>query len=291
MFRIETKSIRLDLEIVRVDSLLLHEETLPELGESLLSEFNQCACLRNPIIIDRNHIVLDGNHRAFAFQQLKFRYMPVCKIDYFSRHSRLRYWFRLLGNVGDRELLEKIIAARGGNFQPVADKEALRRTMEDNLFSCGIQQGGFYALLSFPEDKLKDAVSAYAVLQEIQDQLVREGVDLEYIPCQSVDDSDFCRDLEDDKVIIWTPLITKKMVIDAAKEAQTFAPKSTRHLIPARPLHVDVPTDWCREDVPLQEINRRFYDFLNKKRLKRFAPGQVIDGRYYEEELFVFFAN
>ena len=31
-----------------------------------------------------------------------------------------------------------------------------------------------------------------------------------------------------------------------------------------------------------------FIDFLKKKKLRRFGPGQVIDGRYYEEELFIF---
>ena len=99
----------------------------------------------------------------------------------------------------------------------------------------------------------------------------------------------FCNELEDDEMIIWTPQITKEMVVDAAKKEKLFAPKATRHLIPARPLNVSVPTYWFKENISLEEINRKVSGFLKSKDLRRFGPGQIIDGRYYEEELFVFF--
>jgi hypothetical protein len=43
-----------------------------------------------------------------------------------------------------------------------------------------------------------------------------------------------------------------------------------------------------KEDVSLEEMNRRFLQFLEAKEVTRLPPGQVINGRYYEEELFVF---
>ena len=79
------------------------------------------------------------------------------------------------------------------------------------------------------------------------------------------------------------------LVVDAAKKEKVFAPKTTRHLIPARPLNVNVPTRWLNEDVSLEEINQRFSHFLKQKDVRRLGPGQVVNGRYYEEELFVFF--
>jgi len=60
-------------------------------------------------------------------------------------------------------------------------------------------------------------------------------------------------------------------------------------LIPARPLNVNIPTPWFKENITLEEINRRFARFLQAKGMRRLSPGQVIDGRFYEEELFVFF--
>src|SRR4030042_397845 len=72
------------------------------------------------------------------------------------------------------------------------------------------------------------------------------------------------------------------VVEDAAKQERLFAPKPTRHLIPARPLHINTPTSWLREEVPLEVINQRFMEHLRAKELRRLGPGQVINGRYYE---------
>ena len=289
MFCIETGALKLELEVVLVESLLQHEEILPHVAKELILEFRNWVNLQNPIIVDKNHIVLDGNHRAFAFKKLKFKYISVCKVDYFNEATQLRYWFRLLTNISNLDRLSKIVEDMNGSLRQVKDGETLRKTLENDNFSYGIQQGNLYASVSFNENTVNDAVSAYDVLEKIQNRLIEESTKLEYIPCQSVYESNFCDELKNDEIVIWTPRITKEMVVDAAKKEKKFAPKTTRHLIPARPLNVNVPIYWFKEDVSLERINKRFSDFLETKNLKRFGPGQVIDGRYYEEELFVFF--
>lgn len=289
MFCIETGSLQLELEVVRVDSLFQHEEILPHVANKLVFEFKNWTNLQNPVIVDKNHIVLDGNHRVFVFKKLKFKYIPVCKVDYFNEVTQLRYWFRLLGGIENLESLKQMINDMNGSFREVSDREALRKALENNNLSCGIQQGNFYASISFHEDVVNDAVSAYNTLEKIQGKLLQNGLKIEYIPCQSVHESKFCDELKNSEVIIWTPQITKEMVVDAVKKKKRFAPKTTRHLIPARPLNVNVPTYWFKEDISLEEINKRFLKFLERKNLRRFGPGQVVDGRYYEEELFIFF--
>ena len=289
MFCIETGSLKLELEVARVDSLFQHEEILPHVANKLVFEFKNWTNLQNPVIVDKNHIVLDGNHRVFVFKKLKFKYIPVCKVDYFNEVTQLRYWFRLLGGIENLESLKQMINDMNGSFREVSDREALRKTLGNNNLSCGIQQGNFYASISFHEDVVNDAVSAYNTLEKIQGKLLQNGLKIEYIPCQSVHESKFCDELKNSEVIIWTPQITKEMVVDAVKKKKRFAPKTTRHLIPARPLNVNVPTYWFKEDISLEEINKRFLKFLERKNLRRFGPGQVVDGRYYEEELFIFF--
>jgi len=56
-----------------------------------------------------------------------------------------------------------------------------------------------------------------------------------------------------------------------------------------RPLNVNLPGQWFSENISLDKINRRFVKFLKSKRMRRFSPGMVLDGRYYEEELIVFY--
>ena len=289
MFCIETGSLKLELEVVRVDSLFQHEEILPHVANKLIFEFKNWTNLQNPVIVDKNYIVLDGNHRVFVFKQLKFKYISVCKVDYFNELTQLRYWFRLLGRIESLESLKQIINDMNGSFREVSDREALRKALENNNLSCGIQQGNLYASVSFNEKIVSDAVSAYDVLEKIQGKLLQNGMKIEYIPCQSVHESKFCDELKGSEAIIWTPQITKEMVVDAVKKKKRFAPKTTRHLIPARPLNVNVPTYWFKEDISLEEINKKFLKLLERKNLRRFGPGQVVDGRYYEEELFIFF--
>ena len=119
--------------------------------------------------------------------------------------------------------------------------------------------------------------------------MVSQGSLLEFIPCNYARETDFCLTLDPDEVVLWSPMITKQMVISAARRQKVFTPKATRHLIPARPLNVDVPTDWFKEDVSLRAINERFVAHLKRKKIRRLGPGQIVSGRYYEEELFVFF--
>jgi len=289
MFSIDTENLRLELEVVPVKSLFIHERILPDIAKQLILEFKNLANLENPVIVDRNGIVLDGNHRTYVFKKLDFKYIPVCRIDYFHRDMQLRYWFRLLGKIKDRDLIGEVVEELGGSLQEVADRESMERMLEEDCYRCGVQQASFFATITFDEDVITDAVSAYDMLEKIQDKITKRGVVLEYIPCQQVYDNQFCEALKDQEIVIWTPHITKEMVVEAARQKRVFAPKSTRHLIPARPLNVNIPTPWFKENITLEEINRRFARFLQAKGMRRLSPGQVIDGRFYEEELFVFF--
>ncbi len=84
-----------------------------------------------------------------------------------------------------------------------------------------------------------------------------------------------------------TPVISKSEIVEVALSGRIFAPKSTRHIIPARPMAVNIPTDWLWGDLSLGETNRMMVDLLKTKRIERLPPGQVLD-RKYDEELFVF---
>jgi len=277
------------LEVVPVESLLLHEETFPHLVNSLTLEFKNWANLQNPIIVDEHHIVLDGNHRAYVFKKLKFRYISVCKIDYFKENIQLRYWFRLLDKVKGLEHINGLIKELNGELRQVHAKETLVKILEENRLTFGIEHGNFFATISFPKDAVYDAVSAYRVLGTIQGKLFQEGIGLQYIPCQYAHDGTFCSQLKDDEIVVWTPHITKHMVVEAASRGKLFAPRTTRHIIHPRPLNVNVPTYWFKEDISLEEINARFSRFLEDKHIRRFGPGQVINGRYYGEEVCIFY--
>jgi hypothetical protein len=289
MFSIHTKNLKLKLEVVPVESLFLHERTLPHMIKELILEFKNLGHLRNPIIIDENNIVLDGNHRVFVFKELKFKHIMVCRIDYFHESAHLRYWFRFLQNLKGMQAIKEAVERMSGRLEKVRDRKALGKALERNSLCCGVQQWNYYNVVHFSEKTVHDAVSAYDVLEKIQDHLSADFAKLKYIPCDCVHENEFCRELKKDEAVIWTPRITKEMVVEAAKREKLFAPKTTRHLIPARPLNLNIPGWWLKENISTEEINARFLELIKRKGCKRFGPGQVIEGRYYGEELFVFF--
>ncbi len=289
MFSLVTENVKLKLEIVFIDSLLSHEAVIPDSVDRLYMEFKNWASLQNPLIVDENDIVLDGNHRAFVFKLMKFKFVAVCRIDYFSPGAQLKYWFRRLGNIGDIDMLKSLIDEAGGRMRTIEDGDTLCKMLRDDRLCCGLQCRSGYEVVRFPETVVGDALSAYGMLHRIQEELIRQGATMQFIPCQLALDHDSCRNMGNDEVMIWTPQITKEMVVEAAKNGRVFAPKTTRHLIHARPINVNVPTYWFTEEVTLGEINHRFEEFLNRKQVRKLGPGQVVDGRYYGERLFVFF--
>ncbi len=289
MYVIETHDLALKLEVVPVKSLLPHERVLPNISDKLIIQFKSWGNLHNPIIVDHHHLVLDGNHRAYVFKALDFRHIAACKIDYFNKGVKLRYWFRVLGNIEKAQPMTAMIESMGGCVHRVADKATLRQILAEKNLCFGMQQNDCYALFDFPETLVGDAVGAYDVLQRIQDRLTeQQSASLRYIPCKSDQNNDYHDEVERDEIIVWTPHITKDMVMSAAGRGDLFSPKSTRHLIPARPLNVDVPLQWFKENISLEAINNRFAEHLQGKRMREFGPGQIIDGRYYGEKVFVF---
>jgi hypothetical protein len=84
---------------------------------------------------------------------------------------------------------------------------------------------------------------------------------------------------------VTAPEITKQDVMDVTLAGEVFVHKATRHIIPARPLFVNVPLSWMNLD-PI-EGNKRLVDNLSKRKIKWLPPGQTFDRRY-EEELYVF---
>jgi L-serine kinase (ADP) len=291
MYCIKTKKFTLELEIVPVAALLQHEQILTKKANKLTYEFKNLANLQNPVIVDENHVVLDGNHRTHVFKLLNFKYIPVCKIDYLNDSTKLRCWFRLLGNIPNIATIKRAFESSGCSIHPVSGKSALMAALETNTDACGIQGTDGFLFIEFPKCLAQEAVAAYDLLQQIQQQLLSLEISLDYIPCNAVHKEKFRQKLTTSEAVIWTPRLTKNTVIASAKEKKIFAPKATRHVIPARPLNVNVPGYWLKENISQKEINQRFENFLKEKQVRRFGPGQVIDGRYYEEELFVFFSS
>ena len=112
---------------------------------------------------------------------------------------------------------------------------------------------------------------------------------MQYIPDQVLDDENFIENIEKTDLILLTPHLTKNLIVNSILEGKIFAPKTTRHLIPYRPLNINIPIEWFKQSSNLKTLNKQLKKLLKNKKLEKIGSHQVIEGRYYEEELFMFY--
>jgi hypothetical protein len=89
--------------------------------------------------------------------------------------------------------------------------------------------------------------------------------------------------------IMTLPKIDKSIVREAGLTGRLLPHKVTRHIIPARPLGVNIPLGTLTDRITtFQESNRGFVSSLQSRRMTRKPSGAIIGGRRYEEETFIF---
>jgi hypothetical protein len=208
--------------------------------------------------------------------------MPVCLVDYNNPTIGLFEWYRTL--KGDRVEQRVTESARTLGLKLKKSKydegmKALEAGLADALLimrdSCvQVMNGG------------QDVKSAFAVVKKLENQLIASGLNVGYETA-----SDAEKQLKTGKVdmVFAIPPIKKSDVLKQGVRDEPFPHKVTRHTVPARPLELDVPFDLLKDEkLTTAEVNRKFLDMLNSRNVRRAPAGSVIEGRRYDEEVFLF---
>ncbi len=280
VFTITHPLLSFKITLHELDKLHVHEEIIPELVENLARKISDDGSFFHPIVVERGHsVVLDGMHRVAASKKIGFRYIPVCLVDYDNPNIQVGSWYRLFQNPSLQEALEVCVGlglsvqegSFDGHLKLIKRREAIV-ALFSNERSLALQGAA------------RDIKDAYDIIRDIGEHLRRRGSMIRYDT-----ENEAQKKINDSRVSIGlaTPVISKSEIVQVALSGRTFAPKSTRHIIPARPMAVNIPTDWLWGDLSLGETNRMIVDLLKSKRIERLPPGQVLD-RKYDEELFVF---
>lgn len=127
---------------------------------------------------------------------------------------------------------------------------------------------------------------AFNFVKRIEERLKLSAFDVGYET-----ELDALRKLREHKIdlVLLTPKATKSSTIGNALSGDVFPYKATRHIIPARPLHINVPLNFLKgNERSLSETNKELKRMLQKRRLKHVAAGSVVNGRRYEEDLYLF---
>ncbi|MEM1690576.1 MAG: hypothetical protein QXE91_02390 [Thermofilaceae archaeon] len=249
----------LEITVCSVPDLLPHEEVIPEHLRDLISAFARSRYQRNPVIVDASsNLILDGTHRWAAMRELGFPLIAACRVDYMSPLVELDTWARVYDWAGAD--VEK--ALEGFEVERV-DLESVR---ESDL--AVIHRRRAYVVR---HEGVRDAFEKLRSLERMLEKLAKRPS--AYVPRPSWP-------LHAHKpLLILPPSPSKTDVLKAAREGYLMPPKSTRHIIPARPVGVNVPLRLLRKRSLDPEL---FEEVLRQRRLLLLQPPVMLDREYQE---------
>jgi len=272
--------LMLEIRLEEISKLHIHEQIIPEAVERLSKDISQERQVKHPVIVDKKTlVVLDGMHRVAALQRLGYRLIPVCLVDYDNANIRLEGWFRTISlEIKTNRDIGEVLEEEGYDLQDAACND-LERSVHEKKIALGILTTKKCHNIRTNTDGIKET---YELIRQIERSLKSAGYKIAYET-----EKDAMTKVKSGQALaaIIAPRIMKKDVVDVAVRGQVFVQKATRHVIPARPLFVNVPTEWL--NMNSEAANNRLYDYMSKKKIKHYPPGQTIDRRY-EEELYVF---
>jgi len=277
-FLIKHKELDLRIRLLSSELLLLHEETIADRVAELKKSFIAEGVVKDPVIVDASsHVVLDGMHRVAALRDLHCICVPVCEVDYEDPSIRVGVWYRTLSGRVDLSELENALLSSGIKIVKVPVDIAT------------VTENSSLAVLSANGECLRmdgTGWQAFEVLK-VGERCVRGlGFSVRFET-----ECDALGRLASRKAdaIITLPKIDKALVREAGLSGRLLPHKVTRHIIPARPLSVNVPLKMLTAgDTTLTEANEEFVSSLRKRGMTQRPSRAVIESRRYEEETFIF---
>jgi len=226
-------------------------------------------------------VVLDGMHRVAALERLGCKYLPACLIDYRSPSVKVRCWYRaVLGDISQGEL-RAILKSLGLRFVAKPRREAMGALGRREAL-VAILTGKTFHLV---KDTGRDIGGIYTWIKRLEGALRVNGLSVSYET--EIDAEEKVRSGGAGAALM-TPRVKKEEVIKAALSGRVLAHKTTRHIVAARPMGIDVPLEWLRGERSPEEVNRMLVEHLSKRNVKRLPKGSMFEGRRYEEELWIF---
>ncbi|MBI2345740.1 MAG: hypothetical protein HYV03_02400 [Deltaproteobacteria bacterium] len=294
------------ITIAHLADCIAHEGVVPQWVERIAANIQEQGVLKNPIIVARPDgnqphsggeggtrralpgggatrvpvIVVDGMHRFAALRRLEIPDVVVYEIDYAAPTVLLEGWDALVFKpFSALPFLRRLAGAIGKGIQPTvaASIEAAQQAIDRRraLLAATDRRGRCHLLVSRASPTVEQLVRA----SELADRAL-DAADLRpvYVP-DSLSAGDF--DTTKATGLVIRPHYTKAEIIKRTLARKLFPRKSTRHLIPGRPLRVDLPLTLLRARIGLAAKNRLLDEHLRWC----YASDRI---RYYPESVFIF---
>ncbi|MEM3402550.1 MAG: ParB N-terminal domain-containing protein [Candidatus Hadarchaeales archaeon] len=278
-FKLRVGGIEIGLEILSVGEMLIHEEIIPEMLEDLISDIKNTGKFRDPVIVDsETKVVLDGMHRVAAAKKLGLNGIPACLVDYGDPKIKVGCWYRVIDGCDEEKFLR--MAKLFGLAIATANVELALRKLEERDATAAFLTHRSCHLVKAGRT---DIFESYTWVKRIERAMKEEKCSIRY----EIEEKAL-KEVSTGTAVLMVPCVTKEEVKRIALSGRLFSHKTTRHVIPARPVNVAVPVEWLDGRISIGEANLKLEEYLSKRGFSTLPAGGVFDGRIYEEELVIF---
>jgi hypothetical protein len=277
---ISSSNLTFHISLVHIDTLKPHEEVVESLVESLADAIKSQSIVRDPLIVDeKQHVILDGMHRYRAMEHLGCRFAPCCLVDYDNPLIEVSSWFRQFTVDATDSLAETLL------------RENKLSCSKGKIDIAGLSSASGYIILTakgiaYPYARDLDTLERAKAAVALEKTLTMRGHPADYLSedaaLQNLRSGSAC-------FIIGVPAFNKQQIREFAVKRLLLPHKTTRHVMPSRPLRIDIPLEILRnESLSQTQADALLQELLSTKRAERRPPGSIVDGRHYDEELLVF---
>ncbi len=267
----------IQLRIVPVESLILHEEDDPFRVEALTRSLARDQRLKNPIIVaqcDEAHIVLDGATRTSALRALGVRDALVQIVHYFSERVGLGVWNHVIERFSSDRLLAEMAPVDQWDVSEI-ETGTLEKELESRKLIAGIclPDGRELSVrcdgdIHFQANQLCKLVGLYrgkAVVHRVS----------------AVDMPALNNDYPEMSAVICFPPFTPSEIVQVATNREKVPMGITRHVIQGRVLGFGAPLQMLTGAQELSEKN----EWLANQLRRRLRANKI---RLYREPVFLF---
>ncbi|MGC8568987.1 MAG: ParB N-terminal domain-containing protein [Nitrososphaeria archaeon] len=268
-----TNELSFTISFARLSEVRPHEEVIEKNLNELAKSIKKDGVQIDPVVVDsKTGVALDGMHRIAALKALEVKRIMVAKVDYADERIKVYRWLRAVKNYSLNMIDELKVALNlrkaGSQLEAMQlvdqEKFPLALLFDDMAYVSAMEARGF---------------ERFPLIKEF-DRRVKEYV--------GILDRDLLNYLKNGYMVLYVKKPEKSEVIEAGMKGMLFPPKSTRHVIPYRPVNVRCPLELLSgrmSDSEAEEALNRLLGSMSKKLL---PPNSLYAGRVYEEELILY---
>jgi hypothetical protein len=275
---VSSSNLNFKITMVDVDELKPHEEVSEQAVASLVKDVLNVGEIRDPLIVDQEeYVILDGMHRFSSLKRLECRFMPCCLVDYDSPLIKVGAWFRYFAVDEPESVAEALLKDAGLHYeQSIVD---VNSELDPH---CAIRTRN--AQFSLPDFTNPIQLARTAVA--LEKNLGSKGYEVDYQA-----ETNLVQTFQSGRsnLVVLIPVFSKQQIREFGIAGRLLPHKVTRHVMPSRPLNIDVPLKFLTDlSFSRETADRKLGELLAKRQIQRQPPGSVVDGRRYEEELLIF---